>query len=189
MKKHFFLLTTIFMTSIVSAFDIKYGWTIGDFGIFYDAVANKFNNAQINFFRFSLLEEEGGFGMNVILYSMESGKDDNINYSFLPFELFYACFNHADSLYIAPYVRVAWMFAQDAETFYTHPLKLTSSNSFFCAGGIKIFIFPSLPFHYSCYIALFAEYTTRNEVRLGFSLDLGALVVGLLSAWRGGFQI
>jgi hypothetical protein len=48
--------------------------------------------------------------------------------------------------------------------------------------------FPSFGFYYSPYAAVFFEYNTSNELKLGLSLDLGAIIGGILLAWKEGVE-
>jgi hypothetical protein len=61
-------------------------------------------------------------------------------------------------------------------------------NDIYGTIGTRLLFFPSFGFNYSPRAAVFFEYNTSNELKLGFSLDLGAIIGGILLAWKEGVE-
>jgi hypothetical protein len=186
MKKFIFIVLIIIFIHDLNAIDVKFGWSIGDIGMYYNVIGNSFN-AHIELLRFNWILENG-IGIGFTSLEMQNVNDYQISkYSLMPIEISYSPINYDNLLYLSIYGRIGWQFRQDAASNNRFNF-FSSENSFYGAIGTKLFMFPAFKLHYSGYMALFIEYNTFNELKVGFSLDILALIIGGLTGWREGIE-
>jgi hypothetical protein len=168
----------------INAIENKFGWSIGDWGIAYDFI-NKEAVQQFDILRFNWLIENK-FGLGFTLFEILSSYEEIINYSVIPVEISYNPWNYNNFLYLSFYGRLGWRFIQNRNTFQENMFDdfLSAKNSIYGTIGARLFLFPSFKLYYSSYMAVFFEYSTPFKLKLGFSLDLGAIIIGILSAWK-----
>jgi hypothetical protein len=187
-KKTMFLFIILFLLQSINAIENRFGWSIGDWGISYDFI-NKKQIQQFDVLRFNwLIENKFGFGFT--LFEIQNSDEDIVSYSMIPIEFSYNPWNYDNFLYLSFYGCLGWQFIQNRSTFQENMFAdfFSERNDIYGTIGARLLFFPSFGFNYSPRAAVFFEYNTSNELKLGFSLDLGAIIGGILLAWKEGVE-
>jgi hypothetical protein len=106
-----------------------------------------------------------------------------MKYSFLPIEIYYRPLKFGNIFYGTIYGRSEWQFKNNLDEG-VNPAGDKTENYFLGTMGWKFSIIPNmwedvLPY-YSPYIALFFEYNTLNQFKIGLSMDiLGWLMLAM----------
>ena len=176
MKKFCFLIMFIgvFNVLVHSNENIRFFWSFGDIGFSIDNLNSEFkvvpyvNIGNINWIT------KYGLGWRFNFFNIEW--TDNIRQSYiLPVEINYSPFGDRDAyLFLTVYGRGGWMVRFDPDES-----SLSERNHFFGAVGLRASWFPTMGSYWSIFTGAFIEYTTRNELRMGFSVDTG--IVATLS--------
>jgi hypothetical protein len=155
----------------------KFGWSFGNIGASYDFIG-KSDIADINLLEFTLSFEKIGLMVGAsLLYGTNRNNRSELEpfyNSFLPLELRYTPFKWK-YLHLSAYGRGAWEIGYTGDVADPHEI----SKGFFGSLGVKAGFFPLTHnfFKYRSHIiTLFSEYTTRNELKAGASLDLFDIV-------------
>jgi hypothetical protein len=167
--------------------NIRFFWSFGDIGYSLDNLVNKFepfpfiNVGNINWIT------KHGFGWGFHVFNIEGSKDWHQSL-LLPIEINYSPVR-SDSkyLFLTFYGRGGWMirFDNDSEKPFSE------RNDLFGAVGLRAAWFPKVGDYWSIFTGAFIEYTSKNELRIGASLDtsvviaLGTIVYGIASAISG----
>jgi hypothetical protein len=189
MKKFLCFFIFIFSLHSVNAGDVKFGWSVGNIGIDYNFLNNN-SNARIELLRFNWLMNNN-IGIGFSLFEMQDTNNKfAVKYSLLPMEISYSLMNYREFIYFSLYSKLGWQFRQSSDSvnnnfFYSF---FAPTNGFYGAIGARLFLFPDFKFHYSWYTSVFFEYTIFNELRIGISVDAGALIIGTLWAWKEGIE-
>ncbi|MDR1249686.1 MAG: hypothetical protein LBK63_10320 [Treponema sp.] len=161
----------------INSQEVKFGWSFGDFGWSYDFIGKR-DVADANILRFILSFEKMNLMLNTaILYGTNKNNRKEMEpfyNSFFPLEIVYSPFKWKYA-HLAAYGRAAWEIEYRGDIEDASPI----SNGFFGSLGCRIGLFPkeSALFKYKFYVlAIFSEYTTRNEFKLGASIDFFDLV-------------
>jgi hypothetical protein len=178
-----FFIIFVFIQSI-NAIENKFGWSIGDWGISYDFI-NRKPIQQFELLRFNWLVENK-FGLGFTLFEIQNSNENTVSYSMIPIEFSYNPWNYKNFIYLSFYGRLGWQFIQTQNAFQENMFTdfFSKKNDIYGTIGARLFLFPSLDLYYASYIAVFFEYSTPDRLKLGFSLDLGAIIAGILTAWK-----
>jgi hypothetical protein len=174
MKKYYLslILLGVFNISIYANENIRFFWSFGDIGISVDNLPNKFepfpfiNVGNINWIT------KHGFGWGFHVFNVEGDRNWQQTL-FLPMEINYSPFgDNKDFLFITLYSRGGWMvrFNNNTEDSFA------DRNGLFGAIGLRASWFPTLGEHWSIFTGAFIEYTSKNELRIGASLDTSVIV-------------
>jgi hypothetical protein len=108
----------------------------------------------------------------------------------IPVEFSYNPWNYDNFLYLSFYGRLGWQFIQSRNIFQENMFTdfFSGRNDIYGTIGTRLLFFPSFGFYYSPRVAVLFEYNTSNELKLGFSLDLSAIIGGILLAWKEGVE-
>jgi hypothetical protein len=142
-------------------------------------------------------EEALKFGFCVGTTTLESSSywatNHSYRFSFLPLELYYRPFRFGRFFYASTYTRLSWQFENSQNDVFFNPRASGTTNFFHGAFGGRLEVIfmerdgiplsDDLRLRYQLRAALFAEYTTRNEFRVGIAFDglIGALASFLTS--------
>jgi hypothetical protein len=182
--KYTLLLLSLIIVSVynINAIDKKFGWTIGNAGLYYNANNNE-QMINIDLLRTDLILNKR-IDLSISMFTVQfQPYKTNIEYSFLPIEIGFIPLSDK-YLNISLYGRGEWRFVQTKNLFWEKPFT-PKDNRLFGAVGIRLFVFNSYGdlFHYSCYSSIFLEYTTKNEFKIGITLDpiiLGSVITGFI---------
>jgi hypothetical protein len=174
MKKCYLFIAFFSVSSslVYSSENIRFFWSFGDIGVSYDNLINKFepfpfmNIGNINWIT------RHGLGLGFHIFNVE-GTENWQQSLVLPVEISYSPFGDNDKyLFLTFYGRGGWMinFNSDGEKPFSE------RNGFFGAAGLRASWFPTLGKHWSIFTGAFIEYTTKNELRMGMSVDTSVIV-------------
>jgi hypothetical protein len=133
---------------------------------------------------------ENKFGLGFTLFEIQNSDENIVSYSMIPIEFSYSPWNYDNFLYLSFYGHLGWQFIQNRNIFHENMFAdfFSGRNGIYGAIGTRLLFFPSFDYYYSPCVAVFFEYSTSNELKLGFSLDLGAVIGGILLAWKEGVE-
>jgi hypothetical protein len=167
-----------------SSQEAKFGWSLGDLGWSYNFIGGH-DVADFRALNFNMFFEKTPITINTSVMSGTNKnyrKDTDPFYnSFLPLEILYSPFKWKYA-HISLYGRGAWEIRHTEDTGHSQEI----SHGFFGAFGLRVGLFPIQPnfFKYTANIVnVFSEYTTRNEFKLGISVDLLDIVLLGLKIW------
>ncbi|MDR3123377.1 MAG: hypothetical protein LBU16_06315 [Treponema sp.] len=153
--------------------EIQFGWSFGDIGWSYNFVGEH-DVVDYNILRFSVSFEKINVMINTFIFSgtnKNNRKETEPFYEFyFPLEIVYAPFKWKYAR-ISAYCRGAWEIGYRGDV--KDPQRI--SDAFFGSLGLKAGLIPmeSKLFKYRSHvITVFSEYTIRNELKLGASIDL-----------------
>ena len=154
--------------------NIRYYWSFGEIGVSWDNIANDRKvQSFLNIGNFNWITWTGlGFGMN--LFNFE-GSSDWSHTLLLPLEINYSPIRRSDGNPVLTfYGRGGLMnkFEKGSDKSFFE------RSEFFGAAGIRAAWFPLFGESWSMYTGAFIEYTSRNELRIGVSVDI--TIVGLI---------
>jgi hypothetical protein len=183
-KVRILYLFIILIVSKVDAQEVRFSWSLGDFGWSYDFL-NKYDIADMNILKFNVLFDQINVTISTsILFGTNKNnhKENEPFYnSFLPLEIAYTPFKWKYAN-ISVYGRCSWENGYIGNV--DNPNKI--SDGFYGCAGLKVGLIPipSNIFKYSSNVLnIFSEYTTHNEYKLGASIDLLDIVVLALNTW------
>ena len=170
MKKYCLaVIISLSLNSLIYSNDyIRFFWSIGDIGIGWDTMANKPDPIFfLNVGNFNWVTPFGlGWGFHLFDATATYDYQQTI---ILPVEVNFSPFGDRDSfLFFTLYGRGGLLPGFDygeGESFF-------SKSSFWGAAGLRAAWFPTIGNSWSIYLGGFVEYTTRNELRVGLSVDL-----------------
>jgi hypothetical protein len=174
MKKYylFIVFIAVLNSGVYSDDNIRFFWSFGDIGVSYDNLTDKFDPFPfINVGNINWIMRNGlGFGFHI--FNIEGTKNWQQSL-ILPIEISYSPFgDNGKYLFLTFYGRGGWMinFNSVAERSFSE------RSSFFGAAGLRASWFPTLGEHWSIFTGAFIEYTTKNELRIGVSVDASVVV-------------
>jgi hypothetical protein len=187
MTKERILYVVFFVLAItkINSQEVKFGWSLGDISWSYNFLG-KDDITDYNLLKFSVSFEKINVMINTSIMSGVSknnrNETDPFYNLFLPLEVIYTPFKWK-YVHISAYGRGAWEIGYNGDI--DNPNEI--SNGFFGSIGLRIGLFPieSNFFKYKSHIVnIFSEYTLRNELKLGLSLDILDLVYFGFQIWR-----
>ncbi|MDR1316612.1 MAG: hypothetical protein LBK13_07030 [Spirochaetales bacterium] len=147
--------------------DISFNWSLGDFAICYNIIDTEWN-ARLGIFKFNWFDEENCFGLGFNIINFQSFSDDSAGGSILPIEIVYRPIE-----YIYLYNRIEWQFMDGYKYgFFYDTLGIKFANYFL-----------TTILNYAFHFSIFTEYTTRNELKVGLTLDSGFLMYLFASSY------
>jgi hypothetical protein len=153
--------------------EIQFGWSFGDIGWSYNFLGEH-DVMDYSLLRFIVSFERINVMINTSIFSgtnKNSHKESEPFYEFyFPLEIVYTPFKWKYAR-ISAYGRGAWEIGYQRDV--KDPQKI--SDAFFGSLGLRVGLFPleSKIFKYRSHvITAFSEYTIRNELKLGASIDL-----------------
>ncbi len=175
MKK---LLLIIFFSILINCAyaidnDIQFFWSLGDMGVSFESKENDFKAIPfINVGNINWITKHGlGWGFHV--FNIE-GSPDWKQALILPLELNYSPFGYNKNfLFLTLYARGGWLVNYDNDITGS----MLDRSSLFGAAGLRTAWIPKLEEHWSIFTGAFIEYTSKNEIRMGISLDTSVIVV------------
>jgi hypothetical protein len=185
MKKYIILivLISIFNSLVFADENIRFFWSYGDMGFSVDNFKNEFKMVPyINVGNINWITKQG-FGWRFNIFNIE-WNESNPQSLILPVEINYSPFgDNSAYLFLTLYGRGGWMikYNQNADSFLER-------NSLFGAVGIRASWFPTVGEYWSIYTAAFIEYTTKNELRMGVSVDSGIIAALLTIIFGNAFK-
>jgi hypothetical protein len=173
-EKILFMCSIFFCFQFFSLFKRKYSifWSFGDIGASFDNLTNRFEPFPfINVGNINWITTHGfGFGFHIFnIEGTESWQQSLV----LPIEISYSPFGDNEKyLFLTFYGRGGWMInfnSNDEKSF-------SERNGFFGAAGLRASWFPTLGNYRAVFTGAFIEYTTKNELRMGISVDTSVIV-------------
>jgi hypothetical protein len=186
LKKAIAISIAIFFVQNIYSIDI-FCSARGDIGIGYNIPDNNYEG-QFNMGVIDLIERNLKIGFNVTLLRLELintiNTDTNMEYSFLPVEIYYRPLKFGRIFHLTLYGRSEWQFRGNSQEGL-NPAGTETKNYFLGTIGWKISILPTiwqeiLPY-YSPHISLSFEYNTLNQFKTGLTMDLLGWLIGLMS--------
>jgi hypothetical protein len=151
--------------------NIRFYWSLGDIGVSFDGMKNEIEPVPfINVGNINWIMKNGlGFGFHV--FDVENWRQALV----LPVEINYSPFGDNDKhLFLSLYGRGGWLIQFDSE----NNLPFSQRNGFFGAAGLRAaWIPPAFNGYWSVFTGAFIEYTSKNELRMGVSLDTSVVAV------------
>jgi hypothetical protein len=167
----FIVLMGIFNFLAYANENIRFFWSFGDMGFSIDHLKDEFKMVPyINVGNINWVTKHGlGWRFNV--FNIE-WNENNPQSLILPLEINYSPFgDNAAYLFLTLYGRGGWMLK-----FNNDSASLLERSSFFGAVGLRTAWFPTVGKYWSVFTGAFIEYTTKNELRIGVSIDTGIIV-------------
>ena len=171
-KKFLTIALFIFISNVYANENIRMFWSLGDIGVSWhgtqeDLIACPFMNVgNINWITTHGL----GWGFNI--FNIEGSTNWN-KALILPAEISFSPFgDNAKKMFLTFYGRGGWMLSFDSEIKGS----VFERSSLFGAAGLRAAWFPTVGEYWSIFSGAFIEYTSKNELRLGFSIDTTVLV-------------
>jgi hypothetical protein len=168
MKKLTLFAACLFIACAAGAID-KWGFSLANLGWYGDPLQSR-SGGSLECIKFNChFTPLFGASVSLVEFQYHDGEEDFFNrHSVLPIELYVNIFQALDILYVAAYVRGGWQF----DNFGYMSPAFDISGHIQGAAGIKLFSFFRNRFHYSSYFSIYAEYSSANVFKLGFSLDM-----------------
>jgi len=179
----------ILLNSIQTLYGLDIDFNVsGTLGCVYNVNNNKLLT-QGNICKLNWTERNLNLGVNVNLLNLEFASNTNMEYSFLPVEIFYTPLKLGKYFYVTIYGRSEWRFKNNNNTDGVNPFSKETNNFFLGTIGGKLSIMPNiledvLPY-YRPDFSLFFEYNISNQFRIGLSIDL----LGWVFLWVNGIII
>ena len=172
-----FLLSSPFNAA---AEDVNFGWSLGNIWGYYET-SQKFGSLDYSLLNFNwLLHDRFIIAFDAIKMHGSPGNSDYFVSTILPTEVGFIPLsfdigrNH--QLCFSINGRIGWQYK-------THKKTEEDSHAFFGSIGSEIFIqlrMPNKKMPYSRYAALFVDYTTEKQLKVGLRLDLTSVLLGWL---------
>ena len=150
-----------FLSKNTNANDLKFGWGIGN--IFFSYNISGAETFNIDLLHFTWIRNRFSFGFSAIEF-YDLVNEYKQEFLITPFQLAFVPFNFRDTLFFSIYSKVGLKLT---EFIYDN----RSSREFYGAIGIRLLLFPRMLLNYSPQLSLFAQYSTRNELRFGIGMD------------------
>jgi hypothetical protein len=185
-KKIASLCALVFMSAGVriNSQETKFGWSFGNFGWSYN-FRGKHDIAEASILEFNLSFEKMNLmlGASILYGTNKNNRSETEPFynSFLPLEATYSPFKWKYAR-LSVYGRGGWELAYTGDVENSDQI----SEGFFGSLGVKAGLIPleSNFFKYRSYVVtIFSEYTTRNEFKVGASIDLFVIVYIGLKLW------
>ena len=180
MKK---LLLTVVLLGVLStavhAYEgVRLYWSFGDIGISWDDLTrNHYISPVLNVGAINWITKPG-FGWGFHLFNIESSRKW-ANMMILPVEISYSPIGFSGkSLMLTLYGRGGWLVELEKDSIRP----FSERNSFLGAGGLRVAWNPMLGKNWALYTGGFIEYNTKNELRVGVSVDLSIFALFWLYA-------
>jgi hypothetical protein len=171
-KRIVYVLLFMSILAKVNSQEVKFGWSLGDFSWSYNFSGN-YHIFDLRTLKFNVSFEKINLAISpsVFMGTINTGRNnDTVYFSFLPLEIVYSPFKW-EYAHISLYGRGAWEFE------YTEAIDNSGKipHAFGGALGLRLGIIPveseSSRYTFNM-VTVFSECTTRNEFKLGISLDL-----------------
>ena len=143
-------------------------WNLGNVNINFNVVENKWS-PEVYFAELNWIFNNGIFlGVTMLKTFYNVYEDGKARYSLFPLEVGYQLnLTQNDVVKVRFYNRLEWQY-KNFNSF------LSSDLGIYNAVGVKLIVGDDRDsLRYNCnYVTLFAEYTTKNEFRMGLTVDL-----------------
>lgn len=180
MKK---LLVVIFLIVVVNSLhasdNIRFFWSFGDIGFSFEGkekYMELFPSMNVGSFNWIT---DFGLGWGFHTFSIESSSNWT-QALILPVEISYSPFgDNSKQLFLTLYGRGGWMLNADTNS------SVFDRSGLFGAAGLRTAWIPTMGKHWSIFTGAFVEYTSKNEIRMGVSVDtsviaaLGIVLLGI----------
>ena len=168
----------VFGSSVHAYGGVRLFWSFGDIGVSWDNLTrNHYVSPVLNVGNISWITRPG-FGWGFHLFNIESSTKW-ANMMILPIEVNYSPIGFSgNGLMLTMYGRGGWLV--ELEKNSKRPFG--DRNSFLGAAGLRVAWNPTLGKNWALYAGGFIEYNTRNELRVGLSVDLSIFALFWLYA-------
>jgi hypothetical protein len=157
----------------IDAQNLKFGWNIGNFYMGYDFLNDKGDDYDsiigMEILQFNWIINKFSIGFN-LLDSHYVTYESN-HYSILPVKIAFVPLNFNDFLFLSVYGKASWDLIKNDDYM---------SSGFYGSFGIQISIFPLhniFGLYYTPYFSIFSEYDSHKRYKIGFSLDISAIIL------------
>lgn len=185
------IIVFILLNSIQTLYGLDIDFNVsGTLGIVYNVNNNKLM-AQGNVCILNWTERNLNIGFNVNLLNLEFAPNTNMEYSFLPIEIYYTPLKFGKIFHATIYGRSEWRFQNSDNIDGVNPFSKETENYFLGTLGGKLSIIPNpniwedVSRYYRPDFSLFFEYNTSNQFRIGLSID----ILGWVMLWMHGIII
>ena len=146
---------------------LHYYWSFGDIGISWENLTRRYDVATyLNVGNFNWITRHGlGFGFNFL--NME-GRADWTQMLILPVELSYSPFRNGSNNPIFTFYGRGGLMTR----LHKNGGSFWNRSGFFGAAGFRASWVPLLGNSWSVFNNVFIEYTTKNQLRIGVSIDV-----------------
>ena len=169
---------TVFGASVHSWENIRMFWSFGDIGISWENLTrDHYISPVLNAGNIAWITRPGlGWGFH--LFNIESSRKW-VNMMILPLEVNYSPIGFSGKgLMLTMYGRGGWMVELEKNS----PRSFADRNGFLGAAGLRVAWNPTLGKNWALYAGGFVEYNTRNQLRVGVSVDLSIFALFWLYA-------